>query len=168
MRTIGLNLGSNLGDRREMLSFAVERIGTLLGCRLRVSQIYESEPWGYQSDNPFYNIAAEFESDIALERLLDLLQQVEREAGSLSHRTADGSYADRSLDIDIIYAGSEVVATERLTVPHPRMDRRLFVLKPLQQLSSRWRHPVSGLTVDEMVAALESEADSERKGAVDC
>lgn len=113
MRTVSVNIGTNLGDREANLRRAVDEIARSVGSTPRVSSIYESEAWGYQSDNPFFNIAVEFESDLPVGRLLDIFQRIEREAGSSSHRNADGSYADRQLDIDIVYAGDEVVDTAR-------------------------------------------------------
>ena len=101
MRTVSVNIGTNLGDREANLRRAVDEIARSVGSTPRVSSIYESEAWGYQSDNPFFNIAVEFESDLPVGRLLDIFQRIEREAGSSSHRNADGSYADRQLDIDI-------------------------------------------------------------------
>lgn len=153
-RTVSVNIGSNLGDREANLRHAVDEIARRAGCSPRVSSIYESEAWGYLSDNPFFNVAVEFESDLSLARLLDIFQSIERDAGSACHRNADGSYADRRLDIDIVYAGDEVVDTDRLRLPHPRMEQREFVLAPLCELSPRWRHPVSGLTACEMLARL--------------
>ena len=92
MRTVSVNIGTNLGDREANLRRAVDEIARSVGSTPRVSSIYESEAWGYQSDNPFFNIAVEFESDLPVGRLLDIFQRIEREAGSSSHRNADGSY----------------------------------------------------------------------------
>lgn len=154
MRTVSINIGSNLGDCKRNLQFAVEEIGKRAGCRLRVSEIYESESWGYRSDNPFYNMAAEFESGLSCRELLEIFQSVEKDAGSAPHRDESGGYADRILDIDIICSGSEIIDDGRLRVPHPRMALRRFVLKPLSELSPGWKHPETGLTVSEMLAAL--------------
>lgn len=155
MRTVSVNIGSNLGDREQNLRAAVKRIRRIAGTPLRLSKIYESQAWGYHSDNPFLNIAVEFHSDRPLADLLAAFRKVERDLGSLSHRTPDGSYADRTVDIDIICAGNETVATETLCVPHPRMAERRFVLVPLCELSPTWRHPIIGLTAAEMLRQLD-------------
>ena len=160
---MSVNIGTNLGDREANLRRAVDEIARSVGSTPRVSSIYESEAWGYQSDNPFFNIAVEFESDLPVGRLLDIFQRIEREAGSSSHRNADGSYADRQLDIDIVYAGDEVVDTAAVVLPHPRMDKREFVLAPLCELSPGWRHPVSLLTAAEMLARLRATDKTDRK-----
>lgn len=154
MRVVSINIGSNLGDRGANLRHAVSRIAQAVGCSPRVSKIYESEAWGYHSDNPFFNIAVEFESTLPAESLLRIFQTVEADAGSPCHRNADGSYADRILDIDIIYLGDEVIDRPDIQVPHPRMASRRFVLAPLCELSPQWRHPVSRLTAAEMLAQL--------------
>ena len=133
---MSVNIGTNLGDREANLRRAVDEIARSVGSTPRVSSIYESEAWGYQSDNPFFNIAVEFESDLPVGRLLD---------------------------IDIVYAGDEVVDTATVVLPHPRMDKREFVLAPLCELSPGWRHPVSLLTAAEMLARLRATDKTDRK-----
>lgn len=160
MRVAGINIGTNLGDKGRNLRFAVEEIERLLGCRARKSSVYVTEPWGYQSDSPFFNIAIEVDTDLDGSRLLEVVGEVERAAGTGAHRDGDGQYIDRLLDIDIIYLGSEVIDTETLSMPHPRMAERAFVLVPLAEVNPTWRHPLTGLTAGEMIARLpESELE---------
>lgn len=160
MRVAGINIGTNLGDKGRNLHFAVEEIERLLGCRARKSSVYVTEPWGYQSDSPFFNIAIEVDTDLDGSRLLEVVRGVERAAGTGAHRDGDGQYIDRLLDIDIIYLGSEVIDTETLSMPHPRMAERAFVLVPLAEVNPTWRHPLTGLTAGEMIARLpESELE---------
>lgn len=160
MRVAGINIGTNLGDKGRNLRFAVGEIERLLGCRARKSSVYVTEPWGYQSDSPFFNIAIEVDTDLDGSRLLEVVRGVERAAGTGAHRDGDGQYIDRLLDIDIIYLGSEVIDTETLSVPHPRMAERAFVLVPLAEVNPTWRHPLTGLTAGEMIARLpESELE---------
>ncbi len=153
MLHVCVGIGSNLGDREANLRFAVDKIRESEG-KVRVSSLFESEAWGYHSDNPFYNIVAEFDTDKDAYALLDFLQTVEKEAGSGSHRDKEGGYVDRVLDIDIIFIGGEVMESGRLVVPHPKMAEREFVLVPLAELSPGWVHPLSGLTVVEMLRLL--------------
>ena len=163
MPRIGLNIGSNLGNRLQIITDAAERIAQLLNSEVRLSHPYESKAWGYQSDNPFLNVAIETETEIPAEELLKALRSIEIALGSGEHRNADGSYADRQLDIDIVYAGDEVVDTAAVVLPHPRMDKREFVLAPLCELSPGWRHPVSLLTAAEMLARLRATDKTDRK-----
>jgi 2-amino-4-hydroxy-6-hydroxymethyldihydropteridine diphosphokinase len=129
-------LGSNLGDAREHLAFAVDGLGGLehtLGLRLRVvSPLYRTAPW--QTDGPdFLNAVAVLEGvgsdadDEAPQRLLQALLDLEADRG----RQRPYRYAPRTLDLDLILYGQRVINTERLTVPHPRALERAFVLQPL-------------------------------------
>ena len=153
-RAVSVDIGSNIGNGRENVMRAVEVIGRITGCHVRTSAIFESESWGYRSDNPFYNLEAEFESDLEAEQLLAIFKNIEKKMGSSTHRDASGGYIDRKLDIDIIYIGSEVISSGDLQVPHPRMQEREFVLRPLTELSPGWVHPLLHLTAREMLSRL--------------
>ncbi|MDE6555801.1 MAG: 2-amino-4-hydroxy-6-hydroxymethyldihydropteridine diphosphokinase, partial [Duncaniella sp.] len=102
--TVHLNLGSNLGDRREMLARAAEAVAEALPGRWAVSDPVESEPWGFASPHPFINIGMKGELDVATDPLviLDTLHAIERRLSPAPHRDASGAYIDRALDIDII------------------------------------------------------------------
>ena len=143
MPAVCVSIGSNLGDRSANLRFAIEKIRKLADGRINVSSVYESEAWGYHSDNPFYNVAAIFESETDPESLLDRLQNIEREAGSGSHRDKEGNYTDRILDIDIIFCEDRIIERPDLSVPHPRMTLRNFVLVPLCEIMPGFIHPVT-------------------------
>lgn len=107
---------------------------TLLGSRCMVSNLVESEPWGYDSDNAFLNVGVMLESDLEPLEMLHRCQAIERQLGSKSHRDSEGNYVDRLVDIDIILAGDLVINTPEFTVPHPHMHERDFVMRPLQEL----------------------------------
>lgn len=128
-----LNIGSNLGDREGNLRRAAAELASL-GSRCTVSSIVESEPWGYDSDNAFLNVGVMLESDLEPLDMLHRCQEIERRIGSLSHRDKNGNYIDRLVDIDIILIDDLVIDTSELTVPHPRMHQRDFVMRPLQEL----------------------------------
>lgn len=147
-----LNAGSNIGDRRANLARAVELLCGICGAReVAVSEVVESEPWGYDSVNTFANVGINLTTALTPRELLDACQAVERQMGSLCHRDAHGNYADRVIDIDIIAAGDWILNTPRLAIPHPRMHLRRFVLEPMAQLMPSWRHPVSALTPQMML-----------------
>ena len=156
MPRIGLNIGSNLGNRLQIITDAAERIAQLLNSEVRLSHPYESKAWGYQSDNPFLNVAIETETKMPAEELLKALRSIEIALGSGEHRNADGSYVDRLVDIDIIYYGDSIISSDTLVTPHPRMEQREFVLVPLCELSPQWKHPISGLTAEEMLKNLQN------------
>lgn len=132
-----LNFGSNLGNRRENISLAIQRIEKMLGHGV-CSELAESEPWGFDSANSFIN--AGFAADSLLEpfEMLRLLKKVESELSAVPHRNADNSYCDREIDIDIMTAWDEHgeihISSPELTVPHPHLAERDFFLNPLRQL----------------------------------
>lgn len=154
MPTVCINIGSNLGNRKANLQYAIAEIKNRLGCKLKVSAVYQTKPWGYQSDNPFYNIGVSIEANHDLQYLLEVFREIERDSGSLAHRKPDGSYADRMLDIDIICADGLIIDTPALTIPHRQMQFRAFVLYPLSELLPDWIHPVTKQSIEEMLAAL--------------
>lgn len=131
-----------------------------------MSRVIESEPWGYESEHPYKNVGVTFVSNETPEDVLDALQQIERELGSGAHRTIEGGYADRIVDIDIIAVDEQEIATERLKVPHPRLAEREFFLTPMVELAPLWRHPRFGQTPEEMLETLnkkESEEDHDNR-----
>jgi 2-amino-4-hydroxy-6-hydroxymethyldihydropteridine diphosphokinase len=148
-----LNIGSNIGDRRDNLYRAVVAIeaGTT-ACV--VSSIVESEPWGFESENRFLNIGVCIESTMTPHGMLRHLQAIERRLGSASHRDEHGNYADRLVDIDIVAIEGKVINTRTLQVPHPHLAERDFFLRPMMELAPDWRHPVTGLTAAQMLEKL--------------
>lgn len=150
MSYVLVNIGSNLGDRRLNLSRAMRKIGEEFG-DFEISHVVESAPWGFDSTHSFLNLGMSFETDLSPLDLLHKLQEIEKSIGGGSHRTPDGGYADREIDIDIIAIDQEIIDLPELQVPHPHMAERLFVLEPMDELAPGWRHPVTGLTPIEMI-----------------
>ena len=148
-----LNIGSNMGDRRDNLYRAVVAIAAIID-ECAVSSIVESEPWGFESENRFMNLGVSFDSDIEPQEMLDRIHDIERSLGSASHRDANGGYIDRLVDIDIVAIDDLVIDSPTLQVPHPHLPERDFFLIPMQQLAPDWRHPVTGLTATEMLENL--------------
>ncbi|MDE7160957.1 MAG: 2-amino-4-hydroxy-6-hydroxymethyldihydropteridine diphosphokinase [Muribaculaceae bacterium] len=151
--TYYLNLGSNLGNPRLNLTRAMKAVGDEFG-PYELSHAVESKPQGFDSTRMFMNIGLTFESELDPEEVLSRLQAIEKHISPASHRRADGSYADRMIDIDIIAVDELTFDTHHLHVPHPRMASRLFVLEPMAELAPAWRHPRTGLTCAEMIASL--------------
>ena len=154
---IYLNIGSNIEPRRAYLRAAVEALRRYLPGEYRVSEEVESEPWGYVSTARYINIGVAVEPADAAISAMDVLEATQRAQTSVDaspHRDETGGYIDRRIDIDIIAIDRMMVEGERLTLPHPRMDRREFVLKPMAELAPEWRHPASGLTCGEMLEKI--------------
>lgn len=153
MYTYYFNLGSNIGDRHATLTVAMDSLSQL-GCKARHSQWVESEPWGFVSKNQFVNVGLRLVSDLEPEAMLQAIHRIETRLGSGSHRTADGQYADRVLDIDIVAIDEMTISTEHLVVPHPHLTERTFFLQPMAELAPDWRHPATGLTARQLLEAL--------------
>ena len=150
-----LNIGSNMGDRRDNLYRAVVALAAGTG-GCAVSSIVESEPWGFESDNRFMNLGVSLCSDMEPQQMLDRIHEIERRLGSASHRDEQGGYIDRVVDIDIVAIDDMVIDTPTLQVPHPHLPDRDFFLRPMMQLAPDWRHPVTGLTAAQMLEKMSS------------
>lgn len=158
-----VNLGSNLGQRRLNLSRAVGAINARFG-DFEVSHVVETDPQGFDSENKFLNICLMFRTDLEPLELLHELQAIEKKICPDPHRTPDGGYADRVIDIDLIALGDRVVDTPELQLPHPRLAERRFFLQPLDEIAGAWRHPVTGLTPMQMLMNLPpEEKESDKK-----
>lgn len=138
MATAYINLGSNIGDRRSTIERAVAAIEADLGVSARRSQWVESEPWGFDSPNRFVNLGIAVDTELEPLELLHRLQAVEKSIDPSSHRDAEGLYIDRVIDIDLIAVDHLVVDAPELTLPHPRMKERPFVMGPLLELCPDW------------------------------
>jgi 2-amino-4-hydroxy-6-hydroxymethyldihydropteridine diphosphokinase len=149
VKTIYLSLGSNIGDRRAHLRAALESLEARDFHITRVSPFYETEPVGGPGQRWFLNLAAEAETDLFPLQLLARTSKIELALG----RTRTVLNGPRTIDIDILLYGKAIVHTPRLEIPHPRMHERRFVLVPLADLAPDLRHPVTHLTVREMLEA---------------
>jgi 2-amino-4-hydroxy-6-hydroxymethyldihydropteridine diphosphokinase len=134
-----LSLGSNLGSRLEALKDALFRIQSGLGSLVSCSSIFETEPWGFKSEQPFLNMVAEIESSLDPETLMDELLRIEQLMG---RERAEGGYASRLIDLDILLVDGQVISGKVLQLPHPRMHLRKFVLVPLAEIAPEVIHPV--------------------------
>ena len=133
MHKIYLGLGSNLGNRKENLAYAIRFIGERVGKVLRVSSFIETEPWGFESENTFVNAVILCETDLTPRQLLGATQKIEREMGR-QKKSTDGGYSDRCIDIDILLYYDLRVDEPDLQIPHPLMLKRDFVMIPLREI----------------------------------
>lgn len=150
MDKVYLILGSNKGDRPAFLSAARARIELLALEGINASFIYESEPWGFDASTWFLNMAISLDSALGPLDLIDRLLKIEADLGRVRSDEATG-YESREIDIDIIFYGEKVLDTSRLTLPHPRMHQRRFVLEPLCDIAPGFVHPIFGKTVRELL-----------------
>jgi 2-amino-4-hydroxy-6-hydroxymethyldihydropteridine diphosphokinase len=143
---VAVALGSNLGDRRAHLSWAVDRLGALVQ-DLRLSSTLETEPVDVpDAQPPYLNAVVTGVTSLAPDTLLHALLELEQQRG----RTRTSMRAARTLDLDLILYGDAVIDEPGLIVPHPRFRERRFVLEPLAEVAADWRDPVTGKTVGEL------------------
>lgn len=143
-----LSLGSNIEPRLEYLQSAVQQIRSKCGAVMAVSDVFETEPWGFESSTPFLNCVLVISTHLQPTELLDVLRHIEQCNG----RQRNGSiYASRTLDVDVLFIDSLVLATEHLTVPHPKLHLRRFVLHPLCQVQPYFKHPVLQTSVNKLL-----------------
>jgi 2-amino-4-hydroxy-6-hydroxymethyldihydropteridine diphosphokinase len=134
MATLYLSLGTNLGDRPGNLSRALELIGREVGTVISASDIMETEPWGFDSENAFMNMAVKVDTKLQPLEALHVTQDIERRLGR-TRKTVDGQYHDRLIDIDLLVYDDLKMNTPELTLPHPLMRQRPFVMEPLAQIA---------------------------------
>lgn len=146
MFTYYLHLGSNVGDRKQMLLKAIQAISTQIGNITQKSSIYETEPWGLTNQPDFYNMAIEVHSDIKVEEVFTLIKSIEKEMD----RQKDIKWGPRNIDIDILYCNDMIIETPELTIPHPQIYNRNFVLIPMIEIAGELIDPVKNLSLDEL------------------
>jgi 2-amino-4-hydroxy-6-hydroxymethyldihydropteridine diphosphokinase len=145
---IVLLLGGNIGDTRGYLRNALTLLEQYMGFITHQSYFYKTASWGYNSDD-FINIGLVIETSKSAEECLIITQDIEDELGRIKEETSD-AYSDRTLDIDIIFYNNLVLKSEKLTIPHPRMHERNFVLQPLAEMIPEFEHPVLKKTISEL------------------
>ena len=130
MHTVYLGLGTNLGDRRHNIAEAVRLIGERVGTVRRLSSLFETEPWGFSSDNMFVNAAVKVDTMLSPRGVLEATQAIERIMGR-TEKSANRQYHDRLIDIDILIYDDVKIDEPDLKIPHPLMHERDFVMRPL-------------------------------------
>jgi 2-amino-4-hydroxy-6-hydroxymethyldihydropteridine diphosphokinase len=158
-QTIFLGLGSNQGDRLQLLRAALQRLAPhvlIQAC----SSLYETPPWGVTDQPPFLNAVARASTTLEPQALLRLLKQVEQALG----RTPGLRYGPRPVDLDILLYGSLQLADTALQIPHPRIAERSFVLVPLAELAPSLRLQPAGPTVAKLLAARPDRAEVKKIG----
>lgn len=133
LHTVYLSLGSNLGDRHLTMRRAIELIGERVGTVDRESSPLETEPWGFESPNKFLNMCVRVLTSMSPLQVLDATKAIERTLGRTS-KSVDGHYRDRPIDIDILMYDDLHISTPELTLPHPLMHERDFVMIPLREI----------------------------------
>lgn len=153
MAKVYLGLGTNLGDKEKNLRLAVQKIEERIGKITSLSAFYVTQPWGFDSANTFLNAACAVESNLSPLRILEETQIIEKEIGRLQ-KSKHGIYADRLIDVDLLLYDDLQINSEKLTLPHPLMNERRFVMEPLAEIAPELKHPVSGKSMKELLEQL--------------
>ena len=144
-----LSIGTNQGNRLENIESCLQMIHLEVATVVKLSKVYETPSWGFESD-AFYNVAIVVHTFDSAAEILSKILEIEQQMGRV--REANLGYQSRIIDIDIVAFDNEIIATEQLKVPHPFMQDRIFVLKPMLDLNSEWIHPVFQKDVAELLS----------------
>lgn len=161
MNLVYLSLGTNLGDRISNIELAYAMISQSTGIIRQKSSFYETPPWGFESTSKFINTVILLETDLGLEELFKSLKQIEQEIGRKKTPNLD-VYEDRIIDIDILDFNGKISHSNELTVPHPRIEIRNFVLIPLAEIAPNWIHPLLKLTVNKLISNVNDQSEVKR------
>lgn len=148
-----MSLGSNTGNRLIILTKALSELERSGFCIIDRSKIWETSPWGFTDQPRFLNMCLCAETELTSEEMIKTIKNLEIKLG----RRQSIKWGPREIDIDIIAIGEMVIETPDLSVPHPHMHERTFVLIPLKEIAPQFRHPVTGKTLDEMILELPAE-----------
>ena len=158
METVFIGFGSNVGDRVDLCDRAVTLLSLLPHSRLMgVSLLYETEPVRGETDPGdgwFLNGVVQIETDVTPQSLLEILQEIERSLG----RDEENRSGPRTIDLDILFYGERVIKEPGLTIPHPRLHGRRFVLMPLNELDPLWVHPMLKQSVAQLLGEVKDPA----------
>jgi len=157
MANIFLHTGSNIGDRRENLETANRMVNDTIGTIIRYSNIYETAAWGLKDQDDFLNQAIEVVTELSPEEVLKEIQAIEKNMGRVKIK----KWGRRLIDIDILFFESVVINTDRLTIPHPFLQERNFVLAPLSELIPEFIHPVLKRSVHQLFAESQDKLKAE-------
>lgn len=157
MNSVYLSLGSNIGNRINNLVNAVKKLKPK-GENFSFSSVYETSPWGFETEYFFLNMVIGFQTSLNETALLSFLLETEKELGRKRNPDLNG-YESRIIDIDILYFNNEILNSELITIPHPRLNQRKFVLIPLCELTPDYIHPVDKKSNSQLLFECKDTSD---------
>lgn len=144
-----LSLGSNIGDKLENIEISIKYIIEKIGKVLAISKMYRTSSWGFKSENYFLNNVIKIETNLSPQDLLSRIQTIEK---ALGRKRLTSGYSDRTIDIDILFYENEIIKEENLIVPHPLLQDRNFVIYPLNDIASKFVHPILNETINKILS----------------
>lgn len=156
LRRLFLGFGSNLGCKKENILNAYAEIEKRIGKIISRSAFYITNPEGFESENYFLNSACEVECKIDIYSAFAETQFIEKQIGRTS-KSKNGIYSDRIIDIDILFADDLIIDTPELTIPHPLLHKRRFVLEPLAEIAPDYIHPIFHKTILQLLSELDKQ-----------
>ena len=159
MATCYIGIGSNLGESRDICEKAIALLGETKGVEIEeVSSLYKTEPVGFETQPSFINGAARVQTTLDADELFRQMRRIEEELG----RVTKFKWGPRYIDLDLLLFDELILEEKELTIPHPLMHQRRFVLTPLSEIANEVRHPVLGKTIAELLLALDDEKKVEQ------
>lgn len=155
MNTTYLLTGGNLGDRLAYLNKASAMIDRYCGDIVQTSSVYETAAWGFTDQPSFYNMVIELKTELSADELMKTLLQIEETIG----RIRTQKMGPRTIDIDILLFNNDVIQTPLITIPHPRLTERRFVLTPLAEIAANVIHPVAKKTMQQLLDECKDTLD---------
>lgn len=156
MHQVFLSIGGNLGNKRANFDKVYTHIQNESGSIILRSSVYETPAWGFESEDPFWNQVLCIETHLNPSEILENIKKIDAAFGR--KRIREG-YSSREMDVDILYFDDQIINAENLTIPHPLLHKRLFVVVPLAEIAPDWVHPVLKLTSVEMLDNCEDKSE---------
>jgi 2-amino-4-hydroxy-6-hydroxymethyldihydropteridine diphosphokinase len=148
MTMLYLLLGGNLGDKKKIFEEARELLGERIGKISALSAVYETEPWGFESDDIFWNQVLKMETELSPKEVLGKTQEIEHDLGRIRK---EKQFSSRIIDIDILFYGDQIINENDLIIPHPRIQERKFTLVPLCEIAPELVHPVLKKSIGQLL-----------------
>jgi len=155
LNSVFLHLGSNKNQPLKQLLTALGKIEEQVGKITAYSQIYKTEAWGKKDQDDFINMAIEVDSQLEALEILNQTQQIEKSMGRLENE----KWAARIIDIDLLFYESQIITHKELSIPHPHIEKRNFVLIPLMDIAAKYEHPVMNKTIEELYLLSKDECE---------
>ncbi len=161
MRDVFLSLGSNQGNRFFFIQQAIQNIELRIGSIEKISSYYETEPWGFSDETNFINQVIKIKSSLPADKILARALLIEKALGRIRIHN-NGGYSSRPIDIDILFIDDAMINTDDLKVPHERMHKRNFVLRPLCEIAPNFIHPILKKSIQELAASCEDKLEAKK------